>query len=185
MKQSSEHAGRTRPSPWWRVALVTAGVLASVALGRSAFVHRPTATQRSAVGSYRHAGPGMPIGSSASALAAAGRFAVVWWSYDWREPVGARLARIDPLVTAPLAALLGGGPGSPALWQAARSARRRVVVGHPSVTIADRARAGLGLAVTAPVTVSAAGSHPVAGRWAMEVLAVPSGGRWVVAQVDQ
>jgi hypothetical protein len=84
-----------------------------------------------------------------------------------------------------LARALAGSPGPPVLDQAAETSHRLVVVGRPVVTMADRAAPGVGLAVTAPVTITAIGTPRVVEQWAMEVLAVPFRGRWVIAEVDQ
>ncbi|MCU4185667.1 hypothetical protein K6U06_14965 [Acidiferrimicrobium sp. IK] len=124
-------------------------------------------------------------GAVAGAEATAARFAVAWWSYDWRDPPGRTAGVLRPLVTPPLAASLASGPGSPVLDQAATAEQRRVAVGAPAVSVADRSGTGIGLAVTAPVTVSSRGAAPVSARWAMEVLAVPSPSGWVIAHVQQ
>lgn len=134
----------------------------------------------------RSSPPARPApGGAGDAEGAARRFAVAWWTYDWRDPPGARHHRVISLVTPALAATLGSGPGSPVLDQVARAEQRHVAVGAPAVTVSDRAGMDVGLAVTAPVTVTAEGAAPAAGRWAMEVLAVPYAGRWVIAGLNQ
>ena len=130
------------------------------------------------------AGPVRAAGCAGPDRAAA-RFAVAWWTQDWRDPPGAAARRVASLVTPALEREVQGALPAPALVAAERAAQRRVRVGRPVVVLADRSERGRGLAVSAPIEVTTRWGAPVAAQEAMEVLVVPARGCWSVAEVDQ
>lgn len=159
------------------VAAITAGALGAAAGGALAVT---------GIGSSRLAGAGaIWAAACAGPDRPATRFAVAWWTQDWRDPPGAAARRVASLVTPALERELQGALPAPALVEAERAAQRRVRAGTPVVVLADRSGRGLGLAVSAPIEVTTRRGGPVATWEAMEVLVVPARGCWLVAEVDQ
>lgn len=122
--------------------------------------------------------------SDAGALRTARGAAEALWSFDWTDPSDVAPVSLRPWVTARLWAELADSPGAPAATTAAILEHERARVVSVTATVADRARSGVGVAVSAEVVVSTDARPPTAGREYAELLVTWTAEGWRVAIID-
>jgi hypothetical protein len=124
---------------------------------------------------------GDPTGGAARV---ASRLGVALWSFDWTVSPATATSQLRPWVTASLWAELEASPGAPSA-QAARVDDHEVDrVTSVSAVVADISAHGVGVAVSAAVTVFAGGKYVGVGRNDAEMLVVRAGPRWRVSEID-
>lgn len=162
------------------LALVGAGLVA-LSVGREGSQLRRPVQRAAATAAIP------PATARVGPQAAASRFAVAFWSFDWHDRPGAagvRLVRCRPWVTSELWSALQATPEAPAFDASRRFDHEIDVVGPVIAVIEDDTPEAVGVAVSAAVTVQTDRSGVVDGRRDMELRVVDGGAGWRVTAVD-